>query len=103
MKKIFISLFVLFSLNVFSQETPREKIFISESLTGEIGKFYMEGKEIDMNKTFLDPKNIEKIQTYFGKSAEVHSGSIGAYLITRKKKTSLLTLQKFIEEIKSNN
>jgi len=103
MKKIFALLFVLISLNVISQEIPREKIFISDSLTGESGKFYMEGKEIDLNKTFLDSKNIEKIDTYFGKSAEVKSGSIGAYLITRKNKNSLLTLQKFIEEIKLNN
>jgi hypothetical protein len=103
MGKTFILLFTLFYLNVFSQEITSDKIFISDSLTGEGGKYYMEGKEIDMSKTFLDPKNIEKIESYFGKTARTRSGTKGAYLITRIKKTELVTLQKFVEKIKARN
>ena len=102
MKKIFIFLFALISLNVLAQEVPSEKIFISDSLTGESGKYYMEGMEIDLSKTFLDSKNIKKIESYFGKSAELKSGSKAAYLITRKNKTPLLTLKEFIEESLKN-
>ena len=103
MKRTFILLFTLFSLNVFSQEATSDRIFISDSLTGESGKYYMEGKEIDMSKTFLDPKNIEKIESYFAKTAQTRSGTSGAYLITRIKKAELVTLQKFVEKIKAGN
>lgn len=103
MERTFILFFTLFSMNVFSQEITSDKIFISDSLTGESGKYYMEGKEIDMSKTFLNPKNIEKIESYFGKTAQTRSGTSGAYLITRIKKTELITLQKFVEKIKAGN
>lgn len=104
MIKIPIIVFIsMLSLNVFSQELTSDKIFISDSLTGESGKYYMEGKEIDLNKTILDFRNIEKIESYFGKSSNIHSGSKGAYLIVRKSKTELIPLQKLIEEIKAGN
>jgi len=103
MRKIIILLFTLFSLNVFSQEITSDKIFISDSLTVESGKYYMEGKEINMSKTFLDPKNLKKIESYFGKTAQIRSGTSGAYLITRIKEVELISLQKFVEKIKSEN
>lgn len=103
MRMIFILFFTSFFLNVFSQEMTSDKIFISDSLTGESGKYYMEGKEINISKTFLDPKNIKKIESYFGKTAQIRSGTSGAYLITRIKEVKLISLQKFVEKIKSEN
>lgn len=103
MKTTLLFLFTIISLNVLSQEIVTDKIFISDSLTGESGKYYMEGKEIEINKTFLDYKNIEKVESFFGETAKERSGTSGSYLITRKNKIPLIELPKLIEQIKLEN
>lgn len=103
MKKVLILIFTLFFLKVTGQKVVVEKIFMPDSLIGESRKYYMEGKEIDFNKTIIDFGNIENMKSYFGKSAEIHSGTKAAVLITRKNKIPLLTLKEFVEKIKSEN
>ncbi len=89
-------------LNVFGQEkqsSEKEKIFISDSLTGEAGQFYMEGKRIDINKLILSPYNIAEKKTFFGKTPK----SKAAYLIIRKSKKPILGLGEFIAKFKTEN
>lgn len=94
--------FLMFNcLIALSQEKPlseNERIFISDSLSGEPGKFYMEGKQIDINKLILSPYNIAEMKT-IGKTPKTQ----GAYLIIRKSKKTILALSDFIAKFKSEN
>ena len=102
MKKTFYFLLILNCLTVFGQEnlsTEKERIFISDSLTGESGEFYMEGKHIDINKLILSPYNIAEMKTFYGKIPKTH----GAHLIIRKSKKPILGLSEFIAKFKSEN
>lgn len=101
MGKLFYYLLLFNCLITFSQNikiVEKEKIFISDSLVGESGKFYMDGKEIDINKVILSPYNIE-MKTFFGQTPKTQ----GAYLIVRKTKSQILYLNEFIEKFKSEN
>lgn len=88
----------LISVGQNNKIAEKERILISDSLLVESGKFYMDGKEIDINKVILSPYNIE-MKTFFGKTPNTQ----GAYLIVRKTKSQILYLNEFIEQFKSEN
>ena len=76
-------------------------IIISKTLTAYAGEVYLDSIKIDIAKTFLDPDNFKDVRSYKGDQAQIHSGTTGVILITRKKNTKLKSLKDFIAKARS--
>ena len=97
--------FLLATLHSVAQEkvalNAGEPIVISKTLTAYAGEVYLDSIRIDIAKTFLDPDNIKDIRSFKGPQAQIHSGTNGVTLITRKKNTRLKSLKEFIAKARS--
>lgn len=87
-------LFLLFNHCLFGQvgkTSDSTKIKVSETFWAKPDKVYIDSIEMDLNKTFLDPNNVEKAFTFIQNAQSLHYSKSVA-LITRKKKVGFVSL-----------
>jgi len=104
-KALYMVLFLL-PLVIMGQDTlpnKKEPIYISKTLTVYPGEVYLDSVKINLQKTFIDPKNIRETKVFKGQSAKNISGAIGATLITRKKKGEIVSLKVFAATTRANS
>lgn len=105
MIRLFKILFLLITIASFGQTDSlsyaRKRIKVSPTFFAVSGKTYVDSIEMNLSKTYLDPRNIKEVRYFKNEDAMLHSGSKGALLITRKKQTPFVSLSRIISNSKT--
>jgi len=92
-------LFLLFTLPVFSQQDS----LVINHRTYYAGQTYLDSVKVDIEKLYLNPKNIKSMRAVFTNTAWTMSGGPTVTFITRKKKGKLLPLEGFVDALRKSD
>ncbi|MFP9099172.1 hypothetical protein ACLI09_08970 [Flavobacterium sp. RHBU_24] len=96
---LYIVLFL--SCTAFAQQ-EKDSIIINNRIYYS-GETYLDSVKIDVDKTYLNPKNIASVNKILGTDSQIYRSTNGITFITRKMKDNLISFAEVISSVRKSS